>query len=341
MNGFGTLIGDQKNSEGIIFKYIISEEVYANDFITYKQLQINFNKGEKEEKSLAPDGLTLDGGLSSYRGYDYDASVINKMFLGADWDASLWELKDGRIFPSFSYGVSTKTIYIEKPKDILKLKKYYKGDNIVIFGDDPTTSFNPYEYDPANKNTWGTFTASELAGLSIDKESRKLIFDISVIKSQVSLGDGGTYFQRFLGVMYGELASLGENRWYYEITNIERPIFNVVKGGLISGLSFNLEKDSDKGTIQSAVLANTISGRADLNNLQFSNIKLETATKIGSAYAAGIIASTMEDVMSISNITITNCEIEIKTSATHSILAQLQAKTTQPQFHTLKLTMLK
>lgn len=316
MNGFGTLIGDQKNSEGKIFKYIISEEVYANDFITYKQLQINFNKGEKEEKSLAPDGLTLDGGLSSYRGYDYDASVINKMFLGADWDASLWELKDGRIFPSFSYGVSTKTIYIEKPKDILKLKKYYKGDNIVIFGDDPTTSFNPYEYDPANKNTWGTFTASELAGLSIDKESRKLIFDISVIKSQVSLGDGGTYFQRFLGVMYGELAALGENRWYYEITNIERPIFNVVKGGLISGLSFNLEKSNgDNGEIKSAVLANTISGRADLNNLQFSNIKLEPATKIGSEgkpASAGIIASTMEDVMSISNITIENCEIEIK-----------------------------
>lgn len=315
MNGFGTLIGDQKNSEGIIFKYIISEEVYANDFITYKQLQINFNKGEKEEKSLAPDGLTLDGGLSSYRGYDYDASVINKMFLGADWDASLWELKDGRIFPSFSYGVSTKTIYIEKPKDILKLKKYYKGDNIVIFGDDPTTSFNPYEYDPANKNTWGTFTASELAGLSIDKESRKLIFDISVIKSQVSLGDGGTYFQRFLGVMYGELAAAEENsEWIYELTNIERPLFNVVKGGSISGLSFNLKKGSDKGTIQSAVLANTISGRADLNNLQFSNIKLEPATKIGSegkSASAGIIASTMEDVMSISNITITNCEIEI------------------------------
>ena len=311
MNGFGTLIGDQKNSE---VKYIISEEVYANDFITYKQLQINFNKGEKEEKSLAPDGLTLDGGLSSYRGYDYDASVINKMFLGADWDASLWELKDGRIFPSFSYGVSTKTIYIEKPKDILKLKKYYKGDNIVIFGDDPTTSFNPYEYNPADKNTWGTFTATELAGLSIDKESRKLIFDISVIKSQVYFADGGTYFQRFLGVMYGELASLEKDRWYYEITNIERPIFNVVKGGLISGLSFNLEKSNgDNGEIKSAVLANTISGRADLNNLQFSNIKLEPATKIGSdAYAAGgIIASTMEDVMSISNITIENCEIEI------------------------------
>lgn len=319
MNGFGTLIGDQKNSEGKIFKYIISEEVYANDFITYKQLQINFNKGEKEEKSLAPDGLTLDGGLSSYRGYDYDASVINKMFLGADWDASLWELKDGRIFPSFSYGVSTKTIYIEKPKDILKLKKYYKGDNIVIFGDDPTTSFNPYEYNPADKNTWGTFTASELAGLSIDKQNRKLIFDISVIKSQVSLGDGGTYFQRFLGVMYGELAAAEEN-WTYELTNIERPIFNVVKGGSISGLSFNLEKGFNndgtiiKGTIQSAVLANTISGRADLNNLQFSNIKLEPATKIGSegkSASAGIIASTMEDVMSISNITITNCEIEI------------------------------
>ena len=315
MKGFGTLIGDQKISEERIFNYIISEEVYANDFITYKQLQINFNKGEKEEKSLAPDGLTLDGGLSSYRGYDYDASVINKMFLGADWDASLWELKDGRIFPSFSYGVSTKTIYIEKPKDILKLKKYYKGDNIVIFGDDPTTSFNPYEYNPADKNTWGTFTATELAGLSINKESRKLIFDISVIKSQVSLGDGGTYFQRFLGVMYGELAAAEENsEWIYELTNIERPIFNVVKGGLISGLSFNLEKDSDKGTIQSAVLANTISGRADLNNLQFSNIKLEPATKIGSegkSASAGIIASTMEDVMSISNITIENCEIEI------------------------------
>lgn len=315
MNGFGTLIGDQKNSEGIIFKYIISEEVYANDFITYKQLQINFNKGEKEEKSLAPDGLTLDGGLSSYRGYDYDASVINKMFLGADWDASLWELKDGRIFPSFSYGVSTKTIYIEKPKDILKLKKYYKGDNIVIFGDDPTTSFNPYEYNPADKNTWGTFTATELAGLSIKKESRKLIFDISVIKSQVYFADGGTYFQRFLGVMYGELASLEKDRWYYEITNIERPIFNVVKGGLISGLSFNLGSSStEKGSIGSAVLANTISGRADLNNLQFSNIKLEPATKIGSegkSASAGIIASTMEDIMSISNITITNCEIEI------------------------------
>lgn len=321
MNGFGTLIGDQKKSEGGSFNYTISDEVYANDFITYMQLQINFNKGKKEEKSLAPDGLTLDGGLSSYRGYDYDASVINKMFLGADWDASLWELKDGRIFPSFSYGVSTKTIYIEKPKDILKLKKYYKGDNIVIFGDDPTTSFNPYEYDPANKNTWGTFTASELAGLSINKESRKLIFDVSVIQSQVSLGDGGTYFQRFLGVMYGELAAAEKNsEWIYELTNIERPLFNVVKGGSISGLSFNLEKGFNndgtiiKGTIQSAVLANTISGRADLNNLQFTNIKVTKATKIdsnGAACAAGIIASTMEDVMSISNITITNCEIEI------------------------------
>lgn len=313
MNGFGTLIGDQKKSEGGIFKYIISEEVYANDFITYKQLQINFNKGEKEEKSLAPDGLTLDGGLSSYRGYDYDASVINKMFLGADWDASLWELKDGRIFPSFSYGVSTKTIYIEKPKDLLKLKKYYKGDNIVIFGDDPTTSFNPYEYNPADKNTWGTFTATELAGLSIDKQNRKLIFDVSVIQSQVSLGDGGTYFQRFLGVMYGELAAAEENsEWTYELTNITRPLFNVVKGGSISGLSFNLGSSStEKGSIGSAVLANTISGRADLNNLQFSNIKLNAATKEKSAYAAGIIASTMEDVMSISNITITNCEIEI------------------------------
>lgn len=321
MNGFGTLIGDQvKKLEGSendrIFKYTISDEVYANDFITYKQLQINFNKGEKEEKSLAPDGLTLDGGLSSYRGYDYDASVINKMFLGADWDASLWELKDGRIFPSFSYGVSTKTIYIEKPKDILKLKKYYKGDNIVIFGDDPTTSFNPYEYDPANKNTWGTFTASELAGLLINKESRKLIFDVSVIQSQVSLGDGGTYFQRFLGVMYGELAAAEENsEWTYELTNITRPLFNVVKGGSISGLSFNLAKrNGDIGEIESAVLANTISGRADLNNLQFTNIKVTKATKIdsnGAAYAAGIIASTMEDVMSISNITITNCEIEI------------------------------
>lgn len=318
MNGFGTLIGDQvKKLEGSendrIFKYTISDEVYANDFITYKQLQINFNKGEKEEKSLAPDGLTLDGGLSSYRGYDYDASVINKMFLGADWDASLWELKDGRIFPSFSYGVSTKTIYIEKPKDILKLKKYYKGDNIVIFGDDPTTSFNPYEYDPANKNTWGTFTASELAGLSINKESRKLIFDVSVIQSQVSLGDGGTYFQRFLGVMYGELAAAEENsEWTYELTNITRPLFNVVKGGSISGLSFNLGSSSTgKGSIGSAVLANTISGRADLNNLQFSNIKLNAATKEGKSASAGIIASTMEDVMSISNITITNCEIEI------------------------------
>lgn len=321
MNGFGTLIGDQvKQLEGSendrIFYYTISDEVYANDFITYKQLQINFNKGEKEEKSLAPDGLTLDGGLSSYRGYDYDASVINKMFLGADWDASLWELKDGRIFPSFSYGVSTKTIYIEKPKDILKLKKYYKGDNIVIFGDDPTTSFNPYEYDPANKNTWGTFTASELAGLLINKESRKLIFDVSVIQSQVSLGDGGTYFQRFLGVMYGELAAAEENsEWTYELTNITRPLFNVVKGGSISGLSFNLAKrNGDIGEIESAVLANTISGRADLNNLQFTNIKVTKATKIdsnGAAYAAGIIASTMEDVMSISNITIENCEIEI------------------------------
>ncbi len=321
MNGFGTLIGDQvKKLEGSendrIFNYTISDEVYANGFITYKQLQINFNKGEKEEKSLAPDGLTLDGGLSSYRGYDYDASVINKMFLGADWDASLWELKDGRIFPSFSYGVSTKTIYIEKPKDILKLKKYYKGDNIVIFGDDPTTSFNPYEYDPANKNTWGTFTASELAGLLINKESRKLIFDVSVIQSQVSLGDGGTYFQRFLGVMYGELAAAEENsEWTYELTNITRPLFNVVKGGSISGLSFNLAKrNGDIGEIESAVLANTISGRADLNNLQFTNIKVTKATKIdsnGAAYAAGIIASTMEDVMSISNITITNCEIEI------------------------------
>ena len=321
MNGFGTLIGDQvKKLEGSendrIFKYTISDEVYANDFITYKQLQINFNKGKKEEKSLAPDGLTLDGGLSSYRGYDYDASVINKMFLGADWDASLWELKDGRIFPSFSYGVSTKTIYIEKPKDLLKLKKYYKGDNIVIFGDDPTTSFNPYEYDPANKNTWGTFTASELAGLSIDKESRKLIFDVSVIQSQVSLGDGGTYFQRFLGVMYGELAAAEENsEWTYELTNITRPLFNVVKGGSISGLSFNLAKrNGDIGEIESAVLANTISGRADLNNLQFTNIKVTKATKIGSEgkfASAGIIASTMEDVMSISNITIKNCEIEI------------------------------
>lgn len=288
----------------------LTDEVYANEEITYMNMKLTF----KKDKGLL--GLSLDGGLSSYRGYELDSSVINKMFLGAGWDASLWELKDGRILPSFSYGVSAKTIYIEKPTDLLKLKKYYRGDNIIIFGDDPTTSFNPYEFVDGDKSTYGTFTLNELQGLTVDKETQTITFDISVIKSLVSVGDNGTFFRRFLGVMYGEFGRTPDSNgltWTYKIIKIENPLFDTVKGGSISDLTFD---NRELGTtITTPVLANTIESRADLNNLSFENIKISTSNpkQIGeNEYAIGIVAARMSDVLSISNVKIQKCEIQIK-----------------------------
>lgn len=307
LNNFGMLIGSQSNKAE--YNYTITDEVYGNQVLTFMNLTIKFNSGNEES------GLSLDGGISSYRGYDLDATVVNKMFLGAGWDANLWELKDGRILPSFSYGVSAKTIYIEKTMDLLKLKKYYRGDNIIIFGDDPTTSFNPYEYNPEIKSTYGTFTSSELEGLTVDITTKTITFDISKIQSLVALGDGGTFFKRFLGVMYGEFgqSQVDENPWIYKIVNITHPLFGTVKGGSISDLTF----DNSGATTLYPVLANSIESRADLNYLTFTGIKIKAAKDIGAAedtgkkYGIGIISATMNDVLSISNIAITNCSIGI------------------------------
>ena len=303
----GAIFGENGEEGNVIITNANQESVYGNLMFNYNGFEINlWNNGlivEGELNNLL--GLTVN--ISNYQGYEIDGQTINKMFFGSGWRPNLWELRDGFVFPTFNYEISTNVLYIEKPLDLLKLKEYNKSDNVVIFGDDPGTVFNPYEYESGNISTYGEFTAAELVGLTAtegdDGKGKYLIYDVSVIQSSLPVNYSDYYFSTFKGTMYGEEKDGVSTP---VLKNVDKALFNMVYGGEISNLAFdNGEKDGNiLKTASGALLANIMEGQTKLENLAFRNIEIKSQRE-----QIGVISNYMTDVFEISGIKISNVDI--------------------------------
>ncbi len=292
LKNIGGLVGENLETATVAVSGITQNSVYANKLFNYNgyNILINLENIENKEKVL---NLTVN--LNDYRGYELDAQLVNKMFFGSDWNPELWELKDNLLFPTFNYQITKKVLYIEKPLDILKIKDYWKIDNVVIFGDDPATVFNPYKYSAADRTTWGEFTKEELVGLEV--ADKKVILDFDAIRDKFLIGYSDYYFSRFLGRMYGEANSGNYN---FVLKNVEKALFNLVYGGEISNLSFT---NADRETLN-PILANRIDAYTDLTNLHFKDIKIKSERKV-----SGILANEMINIVNLQNISIINSKI--------------------------------
>ena len=290
----GAILGE--NSGNVLITNASQASVYGNLEFDYNGFTIKLWNSGLVNSDATNNLLGLTVNLSNYQGYEIDGQTINKMFFGSEWRPNLWELRDGFIFPTFNYEISSNTLYIEKPLDLLKLNNYNKADNVVIFGDDPATVFNPYDYEAGNVSTYGEFTAAELVGLS-KGQNGELIYDISVIRGNLPVNYSDYYFSSFMGTMYGESDETPV------LTNIDKAFFNLIYGGEISNLVFD-NNVSRETTSMGAVLANSIEGQTTLENLTFQNIRIETQRE-----QIGVIANNMANVFDISNVGIKDVTI--------------------------------
>ena len=292
----GAIFGENGDEGNVLITNASQESVYGNLEFDYNGFTIKLWNSGLVNSGATNNLLGLTVNLSNYQGYEIDGQTINKMFFGSEWRPNLWELRDGFIFPTFNYEISSNTLYIEKPLDLLKLNDYNKADNVVIFGDDPATVFNPYDYEAGNVSTYGEFTAAELVGLS-KGQNGELIYDISVIRGNLSVNYSDYYFSSFMGTMYGESDETPV------LTNIDKALFNLIYGGEISNLVFDNDV-SRETTSMGAVLANSIEGQTTLENLTFQDITIETQRE-----QIGAIANNMANVFEISNVEIRNVTI--------------------------------
>lgn len=298
----GAILGENGDEGNVIITNASQASVYGNLEFDYNGFTIKLWNSGLVNSGATNNLLGLTVNLSNYQGYEIDGQTINKMFFGSEWRPNLWELRDGFIFPTFNYEISSNTLYIEKPLDLLKLNNYNKADNVVIFGDDPGTVFNPYEYENGNISTYGEFTAAELVGLS-KGQNGELIYDISVIRGNLPVNYSDYYFSSFMGTMYGEEKDGVSTP---VLKNVDKAFFNLIYGGEISNLVFDNKVSSETTSISmGAVLANSIEGQTTLENLTFQNITIETQRE-----QIGVIANNMANVFDISNVTISNVEIE-------------------------------
>ena len=300
----GAILGENGDEGDVSITNASQASVYGNLEFDYNGFEINLWNNGLVNSDATKNLLGLTVNISNYKGYEIDGQTINKMFFGSEWRPNLWELRDGFIFPTFNYEISSNTLYIEKPLDLLKLKEYNKADNVVIFGDDPGTVFNPYEYENGNISTYGEFTAAELVGLTADNVDGKtqLVYDVSVIQSNLPVNYSDYYFSSFMGTMYGESV---EGKGTPVLTNIDRALFNLIYGGEISNLVFDNKVSRETTSISmGAVLANSIEGQTTLEKLTFQNIKIETQRE-----QIGVIANNMANVFDISNVTISDVTI--------------------------------
>ena len=312
LKNVSALIGSQKGKDDEIGSYSIlyynipgAKAVFANKSFTFGNFKFTlgdadgeaYSSTDDEEANKSADKLTLD--LDKFQSYEQNAPVVNKMFIGSYWNAGCWELREGRILPTLYFGVTSKVLYIEKPSDLLKLTRYYKLDNVVIFGDNPTTTFNPYNYKPGVSSTYGEFEASELLGLTV--KNGQLIFDFSAIEKSLSVAFEGAYFPRFLGTMYAEGNVV--------LTGMNRAFFGNITGAKISDLIFDGNPggsgiaESQK-SLSTAVLANTITTQTQLSNLTFKNLKIESAQS-----KFGVVAGEIIGVVKLGKITIEKCSV--------------------------------
>ncbi len=332
LKNVSALIGSQKGTKenetgsySILYYNIPgAKAVFANKSFTFGNYKftlgeadgVAYSSTDDEHANKSADKLTLD--LDKFQSYEQNAPVVNKMFLGSYWDASCWELREGRILPTLYFGVTSKVLYIEKPSDLLKLTRYYKLDNVVIFGDNPTTTFNPYNYIPGNSSTYGEFEASELLGLTV--KNGQLIFDFSAIEKSLSVSFEGAYFPRFLGTMYAE------QKGKVVLTGMNRAFFGNITGAKISDLIFDGNPDAGKVTdsqksLSTAVLANTITTQTQLSNLTFRNLKIESAQS-----KVGVVAGEIIGVVKLETITIENCSVESTSTGDSYVTEKKQNK---------------
>ncbi len=320
LKNVSALIGSQKGTEeneteekeigsySILYYNIPgAKAVFANKSFTFGNFKftlgdadgVAYSSTDDKQANKSADKLTLD--LDKFQSYEQNAPVVNKMFIGSYWNAGCWELREGRILPTLYFGVTSKVLYIEKPSDLLKLTRYYKLDNVVIFGDNPTTTFNPYNYKPGASSTYGEFEASELLGLTVKGE--QLIFDFSAIEKSLSVAFEGAYFPRFLGTMYAEKPG------NVVLTGMNRAFFGNITGAKISDLIFDGNPggsgiaESQK-SLSTAVLANTITTQTQLSNLTFKNLKIVSAQS-----KVGVVAGEIIGVVKLGKITIEDCSV--------------------------------
>lgn len=319
----------------------IGEEVYANKSFTFNNVKLILSGSDttKVEKLI----ISLD----EYNGVAQHGTLLNRMFLAAAnaWDVSMWAKDDDDMLPYLIFGIVSKVLYIEKPKDFERLWKYSGEGYVVIIGDDPATSFNPYEYKSGDASTYGEFTAAELAGLSVN--GNNLYFNLSSIQETFVPTD-------FKGTIYGEYT--GKNYYIGGLT--EKSLFKSISGAVVRNIAFGYESENSyihKSALMAeyiennalvtnisvknvtlnidatangnyGALVNSVSGVSEISAFTIDNVKFKLNNKVeSSSINVGIFAGQLENCDKLSAITIKNSQIAVEGAAYKSALVGLIA----------------
>lgn len=319
----------------------IGEEVYANKSFTFNNVKLILSGSDttKVEKLI----ISLD----EYNGVAQHGTLLNRMFLAAAnaWDVSMWAKDDDDMLPYLIFGIVSKVLYIEKPKDFERLWKYSGEGYVVIIGDDPATSFNPYEYKSGDASTYGEFTAAELTGLTVN--GNNLYFNLSSIQETFIPTD-------FKGTIYGEYT--GKNYYIGGLT--EKSLFKSISGAVVRNIAFGYESENSyihKSALMAeyiennalvtnisvknvtlnidatangnyGALVNSVSGVSEISAFSIDNVKFKLNNKVeSSSINVGIFAGQLENCDKLSAITIKNSQIAVEGAAYKSALVGLIA----------------
>lgn len=269
----------------------IGEEVYVNKSFTINNVKLILSVSDttKVEKLI----ISLD----EYNGVAQHGTLLNRMFLAAAnaWDVSMWAKDDDDMLPYLIFGIVSKVLYIEKPKDFERLWKYSGEGYVVIIGDDPATSFNPYEYKTGDASTYGEFTAAELTGLSVN--GNNLYFNLSSIQETFVPTD-------FKGTIYGEYT--GKNYYIGGLT--EKSLFKSISGAVVRNIAFGYESENSY-IHKSALMAEYIENNALVTNISVKNVTLNIDATANGNY--GALVNSVSGVSEISAFTIDNVKFKL------------------------------
>ncbi|MCI5797068.1 MAG: InlB B-repeat-containing protein [Firmicutes bacterium] len=269
----------------------IGEEVYANKSFTFNNVKLILSGSDttKVEKLI----ISLD----EYNGVAQHGTLLNRMFLAAAnaWDVSMWAKDDDDMLPYLIFGIVSKVLYIEKPKDFERLWKYSGEGYVVIIGDDPATSFNPYEYKSGDASTYGEFTAAELTGLSVN--GNNLYFNLSSIQETFVPTD-------FKGTIYGEYT--GKNYYIGGLT--EKSLFKSISGAVVRNIAFGYESENSY-IHKSALMAEYIENNALVTNISVKNVTLNIDATANGNY--GALVNSVSGVSEISAFSIDNVKFKL------------------------------
>ncbi len=278
VNNIGSLVGKK------LTELRIGVEVFANKSFTFNNVKLILNNNNiNNVKDLIKN-------LDNYGGVAADGALLNRMFLAANdaWDANMWAKDSDDMLPYLIFGVVSKVLYIEKPKDFERLWKYSGEGYVVIIGDDPATAFNPYKYDPKDSSTFGEFTSADLAGLSVGQN--ELYFNLSGIQETFVPSE-------FKGTLYGER----EGVKYYINGLTEKSLFSKVNGGVIRNIAFGYEDETKQNSNVHAttLLADNITSNALIENITVKKISLNIKTSGGNV---GVLANTIDGIENLKDI---------------------------------------